>query len=65
MTTSAEMPLDAFDTSCVSVLGFGDNTADVYDHTNTMYPGGQCRKLCRRMQTPWCWSQCIYGYFWQ
>lgn len=27
----------AFD---VSVLGFGDNTMDIYEHTNTMYPGG-------------------------
>ena len=27
--------------SCdVSVLGFGDNTMDIYEHTNTMYPGG-------------------------
>ena len=24
----------------VSVLGFGDNVVDVYEHTNTMYPGG-------------------------
>ena len=24
----------------VSVLGFGDNTMDIYEHTNTMYPGG-------------------------
>lgn len=52
MTTSAEMPLDAFDTSCVSVLGFGDNTADVYDHTNTMYPGGNAVNFavaCKRL----------------
>ena len=24
----------------VSVLGFGDNVVDIYEHTNTMYPGG-------------------------
>ena len=24
----------------VSILGFGDNVVDVYEHTNTMYPGG-------------------------
>lgn len=36
----------------VSVLGFGDNTADVYDHTNTMYPGGNAANFavaCRRL----------------
>ena len=24
----------------VSVLGFGDNVVDIYEHTGTMYPGG-------------------------
>ena len=24
----------------VSILGFGDNVVDVYEHTGTMYPGG-------------------------
>lgn len=36
----------------VSVVGFGDNTADVYDHTNTMYPGGNAANFavaCRRL----------------
>lgn len=26
----------------VSVLGFGDNVADMYEHTRIMYPGGNC-----------------------
>ncbi len=26
----------------VSVLGFGDNVVDIYEHTHTMYPGGNC-----------------------
>ena len=24
----------------VSVLGFGDNVVDIYEHISTMYPGG-------------------------
>lgn len=52
MTTSADMPLETLNTSAVSVLGFGDNTADVYDHTNTMYPGGNAVNFavaCKRL----------------
>ena len=26
----------------VSVLGFGDNVVDKYEHIKTMYPGGNC-----------------------
>lgn len=26
----------------VSVVGFGDNVVDIYVHTNTQYPGGNC-----------------------
>ena len=26
----------------VSVVGFGDNVVDIYTHTNTQYPGGNC-----------------------
>ena len=30
----------------VSILGFGDNVVDQYDHIKTMYPGGNCVNLC-------------------
>lgn len=30
----------------VKVLGFGDNVVDKYDHTKTMYPGGNCVNMC-------------------
>ena len=26
----------------VSILGFGDNVVDKYEHISTMYPGGNC-----------------------
>ena len=29
----------------VSVLGFGDNVVDIYEHTGTMYPGGNAVNL--------------------
>lgn len=30
----------------VRILGFGDNVVDMYEHTKTMYPGGNCVNLC-------------------
>ena len=30
----------------VSVLGFGDNVVDLYEHSHMMYPGGNCINLC-------------------
>ncbi|WP_342759094.1 PfkB family carbohydrate kinase [Kineothrix sedimenti] len=30
----------------IKVLGFGDNVVDMYEHTKTMYPGGNCVNLC-------------------
>lgn len=30
----------------VSILGFGDNVVDKYEHIKTMYPGGNCVNVC-------------------
>lgn len=30
----------------VSVLGFGDNVVDLYEHSHIMYPGGNCVNMC-------------------
>lgn len=47
----------------VKVLGFGDNVVDMYEHTKTMYPGGNCVNLCAYATIVGVKKAAYMGYF--
>ena len=47
----------------VSVLGFGDNVVDIYEHTNTMYPGGNAVNFAVAAKQCGATRSAYMGYF--
>ena len=47
----------------VSVLGFGDNVVDVYDHTGVMYPGGNAANFAVAAKRLGARRSAYMGYF--
>lgn len=47
----------------VKILGFGDNVVDQYEHTMTMYPGGNCVNLCAYAKLFGVEKSAYMGYF--
>ena len=47
----------------VSVLGFGDNVVDIYEHTGTMYPGGNAANFAVAAKQCGATRSAYMGYF--
>ena len=47
----------------VSVLGFGDNVVDLYEHSHIMYPGGNCVNMCAYSSMQNVTRSAYMGYF--
>ena len=47
----------------VSVLGFGDNVVDIYEHISTMYPGGNAVNFAVAAKQLGCCRSAYMGYF--
>lgn len=47
----------------VSILGFGDNVVDKYEHIKTMYPGGNCVNVCVYAKMFGAGRSAYMGYF--